>query len=232
MGKVTIFKHTTKKPIEMIGEMAGVCWHGNVEDPEKNYKRGLSCLESNHGRTLEYPDVYMKIEGYSAKCLREYYTHIGGMPSRLQESTRYVDMSDFDYVIPPMVGKENAIHIWSTQMNRIKDAIDILERGYNVPREDASMLLPLTYKSMMVDKRNLRNLIEMSHQRLCTRAYWEYRQLMKDILDALAEYSPQWKVLTEKYCMPKCDYLGYCPEAKGCGRKISKDEAFKILEDK
>lgn len=231
MGTVTIFEHTTKKPIEMIGEMAGVCWHGNIEDPEKNYKRGLACLDSNHGRTLEYPDIYMKLEGYSAKCLREYYTHIGGMPSRLQESTRYVDMTNFDFVIPPSVAaNKTAMSEFVDCVKDIADTIDDLENFFDIPREDASMVLPLTYKSMMVDKRNLRNLIEMSHQRLCSRAYWEYRQLMKDILDALADYSPQWKVLTERYCMPKCDYLGYCPEAKGCGRKISKEEAFKILE--
>jgi len=48
------------------------------------------------------------------------------------------------------------------------------------------------HETKIVDKRNLRNLIEMSHQRLCGRAYWEYRQLMHDVSKALAEYSDEW----------------------------------------
>lgn len=66
----------------------------------------------------------------------------------------------------------------------------------------------------VVDKRNIRNFIEMSHQRLCTRAYWEYRQLMKDIMTALSEYSEQWKYIVDTYMMPKCEYMGYCQEHK------------------
>ena len=88
MGTVIITKDTTKYPITMIGRYAGVCWGANTSDNEKNYKRGLDCIESEHGRTWEFPDVYAIIDGYSAKVLREWYTHIGCLPTRLQESTR------------------------------------------------------------------------------------------------------------------------------------------------
>ena len=59
MGSVKILGHTTKKPITMIGEMAGICYGANVEDASKNYKRGLDCILSEHGRTLEFPKVYL-----------------------------------------------------------------------------------------------------------------------------------------------------------------------------
>ena len=45
MGTVTIQRFTYKNPISMIGEEAGVCWGADTSDPEKNYKRGLDCLE-------------------------------------------------------------------------------------------------------------------------------------------------------------------------------------------
>ena len=59
MGKVIIQQYTTKYPITMIGEEAGTCWGADTSDSSKNYKRGLECLSNEHGRTTEYPDVYM-----------------------------------------------------------------------------------------------------------------------------------------------------------------------------
>ena len=94
MGTVIIQeKYTTKTPITMIGEEAGICWGADTSDGLKNYKRGIDCLESGHGRTFEYPDVYIILDGYSARVIREWYTHIGGSPTRLQASTRYIDLS-------------------------------------------------------------------------------------------------------------------------------------------
>ena len=88
---ITIKEYTTKAPLQMIGEFSGICWGANIEDRQKNIKRAWDCIESGHGRTEEFTDVYVVIDGYSAACLRELYTHIGGSPTRLQASTRYID---------------------------------------------------------------------------------------------------------------------------------------------
>ena len=81
------------------------------------------------------------------------------------------------------------------------------------------MLLPLGMETKVVLRTNLRNLIDMAHQRLCTRAYWEYRQLMRDIMDELKIYSEEWAYLVKHYFVPKCDEVGYCTEKMSCGRK-------------
>ena len=83
MGTITILPETTKNPITLMGQRAGVCWGGNVEDPEKNYKRGMDCIISGHGRVMEYVNVEMIIAGYSARVEREWYTHIGGVYSQV-----------------------------------------------------------------------------------------------------------------------------------------------------
>ena len=57
MGRITILNSTTVNPISLIGERAGYCWGAKVNDYNKNYKRGLECLKSNHGRTLEFPNI-------------------------------------------------------------------------------------------------------------------------------------------------------------------------------
>jgi thymidylate synthase (FAD) len=89
-------------------------------------------------------------------------------------------------------------------------------------KEDVANILPLGMETVVMDKRNARNLVEMSHQRLCSRAYWEYRMLMHDIMKALSEYSPQWKFIVDNYMKPKCDVYGYCTEHNSCGRKEKK----------
>ena len=104
MGTVTIQKHTTTNPISLIGEEAGICWGADTTDAAKNYKRGVDCIKSDHGRAMEFPQIYMVLDGWSAKVMREFYTHIGGAPTRLQASTRYIDYSKgFDSVVPSSI---------------------------------------------------------------------------------------------------------------------------------
>ena len=225
MGTVTILPETTKNPITLMGSRAGICWNANVSDNEKNYKRGLDCIKSGHGRVMEYVNVEMIIDGYSGKTIREFYTHIGGSPSRLQASTRYINYSKgdgFSYTTPPSIKNDyNSTQDWDKLMKTINDHIrSLIDSG--VPVEDATMLLPLAYSTKMVDKRNLRNLVDMSRNRMCSRAYWEYRELFKDICNALREYSDEWKWIIDNLFHAKCDEVGYCTEAKSCGRKPKK----------
>ncbi|MCR5609832.1 MAG: FAD-dependent thymidylate synthase [Lachnospiraceae bacterium] len=219
MGKVTVMEGTTKEPITLIGKMAGICYGSDVKDPLKNYKRGMGCIESNHGRTLEFPEVYLELSGYSARVIREYYTHIAGGPTRLQASTRYINYENgFDYITPPKIqNNEEALKVYDEMMKNIQVSLKKLE-DLGIPKEDSAMGLPLGMTTVIVDKRGLRSLIEMSHQRLCTRAYWEFRNLMNDIMKALKEYSEEWAWLVDNLFMPKCEYLGRCPEKTSCGR--------------
>lgn len=220
MAKIIIIEETTKNPITLMGQRAGVCWGANIEDAEKNYKRGLDCIVSGHGRVLEYVNVEMILDGYSARVIREWYTHIGGAPTRLQASTRYIKYEDFKFVTPHTVEKNpEAKKIYEETMKIIADNAAKLENELGIAREDAAMLLPLGMETKVVDKRNLRSLIEMSHQRMCTRAFWEYRELMRDICNALREYSEEWAYLVDNYFMPKCEVSGFCTEKKSCGRK-------------
>ena len=224
MGQVIIFPETTRKPITLIGRRAGVCWGSDTSDDTKNYERGLSCIKQNHGRTLEFVDVQMCLKGYSARVIREWYTHIGGSPTRLQESTRYKKYDDFNLIVPKSI--ESNSGAYSLYMNTdkiVQSCLMNLEKEFSIPREDAAMILPLGMATTTVDKRNVRNVMDMSRQRLCSRAYWEYRELMKNYLDELSKYSEEWATLIPMIMMPKCDMLGYCPETYSCGRKPKKE---------
>lgn len=230
MGKVIIHPFTTKNPITMIGYMAGVCYGSDITDDKKNYKRGIDCLESQHGRTWEFPDVYMTIEGYSARVMREIYTHIGGSPTRLQASTRYINYKDFSYYTPPSIKHHySANKVYEQLMNDIKDGLDELDEVYNIPKEDSANGLPLGMESKMVAKYNFRTLADMSHQRECVRAYHEYRKFFADMKQELSNYSEEWAYLVEHYFMPKCECLLHCPEKFSCGKFPKKEVVLEFI---
>ena len=102
MGTITILPESTKHPITLMGMRAGTCWNANITDNEKNYKRGLDCIKSGHGRVMEFVNVEMIIDGYSARTIREWYTHVIGA-TKLQASTRYINYENFDYVTPASI---------------------------------------------------------------------------------------------------------------------------------
>lgn len=219
MGKVIILGETTKNPITLMGKRAGICWGADISDDEKNYARGMDCIKSNHGRVMEYVNVEMILENYSARVIREWYTHLGGAPTRLQASTRRIDYSNFKYVTPPSIArqKSGALAIYEGAMERIAFICEELENKFGIPREDAAMLLPLGMCTTIVDKRNLRNLVDMSHQRMCGSAYHEYRALFTDICGELSKVSEEWVWIVCNLFRPKCEVYGKCKEKYSCG---------------
>lgn len=232
-GKVIILSETTDEPLTFAGQCAGLCWKADTTDHTKNYERGLDCLRSGHGRTLEFPQVYMVLDGWSARVIREFYTHIAGGPTRLQASTRYIDYKNFKYVVPPVIkNNHDAWEAFEGTMDEIQMTADYLEHDLGMAREDAGMVLPLAMETKIVVRTNLRHLIDMAKVRMCSRAYWEFRDLMNAIVEALSIYSNEWKFLVEeeKVFKPKCDWLGYCDEAKSCGRKIKKSDFQQFIE--
>ena len=218
MGRIIILPETTRSPISLMGQRAGICWGADTSDPAANYKRGWDCITSGHGRVMEMVNVEMVLDGYSARVIREWYTHIGGAPTRLQASTRYIDYGDFDYIVPPSIkGKDALLSIYDEAMGDIMQAVQDLEK-FGIPREDAAMLLPLGMATKVVDKRNLRNLVDMSRQRMCNRAFWEFRELFRDLSIALTNYSEEWGRIVSTQFHAKCQETQTCPEKNGCGR--------------
>lgn len=215
---IEIKEYTTKSPLVMIGDLAGVCWGADTSVEEKNIKRAFDCIDSGHGRVEEFPDVYLVLDGYSAKLMRELYTHIGGSPTRLQASTRYIDYEKgFEVVTPTAVEKSTeALEIWNKTINSIKEGMKELKE-LNIPKEDYTNLLPLAYKSKMVWKVNLRTLVNFMNKRLCSRAYWEIRHFANELKKALSDYSPEWKQIVDALFVPSCIAMGYCIESKTCG---------------
>ena len=98
-------------------------------------------------------------------------------------------------------------------------------KALEIPNEDVTNLLPLAYQSKMVWKVNLRTLINFMNKRLCSRAYWEIRQLSNEIKKLVSEYSEEWRQIADWLFVPYCERYKFinhdfcfCTESKGCGR--------------
>jgi thymidylate synthase (FAD) len=83
------------------------------------------------------------------------------------------------------------------------DEITNIEETYNnligdgVPKEDARYILPNACTTDLYLSCNLRELIHIANERLCTRAQWEIRELVKRMV-ALVDPSLQFMLV------PKC----------------------------
>ena len=216
-------------PITEIGQVAGICWGADITNQNNNYKRGLECIENNHGRVMEFTDIQLIIDDYSARVIRELYTHIIGT-SRLQSSTRYIDYSNFKYFTPNSIKiNGEAKEVYDNLMQNVKDTYSAL-LGLGIKKEDIGGILPLNSTSKIVLKINLRALLHLFNLRTCNRAYIEFRELMLELRRELMNLSPEWKLLCINYFKPKCKDMLYCNERYSCGIAPTKDYVKELIE--
>lgn len=210
---VTIL-NSTKMPLTVIGTNSAICYDTELKDEGHAVRIAKHCINSGHMRNLEFADITIKIT-CSARVAREFYTHIGGAPTRVQASTRYITYDNFDYFVPDGLTGEQSL-VYDYYMNEIKCAYKRL-KDLGLENDKTGYLLPLAMETTFIWKGNARTLENMFNQRLCFRALEEYRELMKELRIKIRELDEEWKWIADKLYVPKCITLGYCPEnAKSC----------------
>lgn len=229
----------TKNPITAIGTAAAVCYDSisvndivNGEKPKRAKGIGKHCLNSGHTRTAEFAKVKMIIDGYSARVIRELYTHVIGT-SKVQASTRYIkyDGEKFGYYIPDAVRKnEYALNMYEDIMDEILIAYrQLIELG--VKQEDAGNILPLGHETTIAYEINVRALMHLFNVRTCNRAYKEFRDFMEELREELCKIDEEWKELCDNYFVTKCEFYGFCDEGNCCGRKPRKEDVMELIND-
>jgi len=183
-------------------------------DEEKMLNLIKRVIGSGHYSTIEHIQVSFAISNISRACTHQLVRH--RHMSFSQKSQRYVqEKGQFDYLIPPTIEKDEHLKAeFEKFMGEIsKKYLEFVEAG--IPAEDARAVLPNACSTSMVVSTNLRELIHVANLRLCTRAQYEIRLLIKGMCDVLTEQEPWLK----EYLVPKCEHLGFCDEDKSCGRK-------------
>lgn len=213
--KIEILEYT-HKPLTRIGTNASYCYNTKLKDETHAKRIAIGCIKDGHGRNMEFADITLHISGVSARMAREMYTHIGGSPTRVQASTRYITYNDFDYIIPNSLNEE--------QKQVYIDTMKSIQEGYwrlkelNCENDITGYVLPLCMTTEFIWKGNLRCLENMFHQRLCKRALQEYQDFMKQLKNQISELDDEWKWISDNLFIPKCIKDGdVCKESRGCG---------------
>ena len=197
-------------PIDMFEEV------GNIP-PDKKLKLINGCIKSNHQSILEHSQFTFAIEGVSRSLMAQISRHRVAVSLSIQ-SQRYVNLEGtFDYVTPKTLQDEGDLQGYFTEcmQQAYESYTELINKG--VKPEDARAVLPNACCTNMVITFNLRSLIHLCNERLCTRAQLEIRQLVQLMVKEVLKEN-EW---LKPYLQPKCESLGYCPEYKGCGRKPS-----------
>ena len=193
--------------------------YNGADDEAKMLKLIERVISSGHYSTIEHIQVTFAISNVSRACTHQLVRH--RHMSFSQKSQRYVkEKGEFDYIIPPTIERdENLKSKFVDFMNKISEQYqEFVEAG--IPAEDARFVLPNAAASSLVASLNLREMIHLANLRLCTRAQYEIRTMVKMMCDALVAEEPWLK----PYLVPKCERLGFCDEDKSCGRVKTREQ--------
>ncbi|MDO5307028.1 MAG: FAD-dependent thymidylate synthase [bacterium] len=191
--------------------------YNSTDDEEKMLKLIERVISSGHYSTIEHIQVSFAISNVSRACTHQLVRH--RHMSFSQKSQRYVkEKGQFDYIIPPTIEKNPEMKLkFENLMSEISKVYgELTDAG--ILAEDARAVLPNATSTSLVASLNLRELIHLANLRLCTRAQYEIRTMVKMMCDALVAEEPWLK----PYLVPKCERLGFCDEDKSCGRMPTK----------
>ena len=182
----------TPNPIGTISTIASICYDSNPKDPMKLVKH---LYKSGHHSVFEHIYFTFKIEGISRACSHQLVRH--RHCSFTQRSQRYCSEDGFGVVEPKSIGHdvESAAEYNASVIDMRYAYAQMQSNG--VPNEDARYILPNACETSLYLSCNLRELIHICNERLCSKAQWEIRDLVKKMVELV---DPELKFML----VPKC----------------------------
>jgi thymidylate synthase (FAD) len=189
--KVYLLSHTIN-PIETIYRAYKQCYAPGtareIKIPSSEEMAKFICkwMGKGHGSPIEHVSFTFSIEGVSRSLTHQLVRH--RIASYSQQSQRYVDGKNFDFVIPKTIDNKS-INVYCDAIKKIKEVYNgLIELG--VPKEDARYILPNATTSNIVVTMNLRSLRHFYDERSCKRAQWEIRELAEKMMAEVKEVIP------------------------------------------
>ena len=174
--KVTLIQ-ATPNPIETIAHIASICYDSDPKNPLGLVKH---LYRNGHLSVMEHIYFTFKIEGISRACSHQLVRH--RHCSFTQRSQRYCSEDGFKVILPPSIEKNYSSECDYDHIVRDIDETYAELQNSGIPNEDARYVLPNACETSLYLSCNLRELIHMSNERLCRRAQWEIRELVKQMV--------------------------------------------------
>lgn len=182
---------STPNPIETISKIASICYDSDPKDPLKLVKH---LYRNGHHSVFEHIHFTFKIEGISRACSHQLVRH--RHCSFTQRSQRYCSEEAFEFEEPISIEQIDMKDGYSNLMSYIDEHYRDLQ-AHGIPNEDARYILPNACTTELYLSCNLRELIHIANERLCSRAQWEIRELVSKMISRV---DPKlWFML-----VPKC----------------------------
>ena len=152
-----------------------------------------------HESVIEHSAMMVEFNNVSRGLTHELVRH--RLASYLQESTRYVDESDFLVVIPPDKNPDEKLvelNISGNQKAKISfsEWVELNEQMYRGLRsagwvpQDARQILPIGIKAQIVVTANFREWRHIFKLRCAANAHWEIREVMFNLLKDVQKMIP------------------------------------------
>lgn len=198
---------------------------------DKHWNLVKKVLDSGHQSIAEYVYFTFAIEGISRACSHQLVRHRAGVVFS-QQSQRYVEIKEsFDTISELFENPktdEDEKYLLSVATKYFTNVTVDNYRMYiqsllsylqgiklGMKPEDARTFLPNATKTNIMMGINLRELMHVSHLRLCSRAQTPIRQLFKEIKKEVEAKDPRIASLL----VPSCEVHNICFEGKSCHRK-------------
>lgn len=175
---------------ERVIEEAGRTCYLSFEkiSPESAQKFVRMLVKSGHHSVLEHASATFRIKGGSRAFTHQLVRH--RLFSFSQQSQRYVDEENFDYLVPDSIAENaEAKALYLEHMSRTHETYKKL-LSMAIKKEDARFILPNAIESEIVVTGNFREWRHFIEARGESHAQWEIRRIAIAILKELKKHAP------------------------------------------
>jgi thymidylate synthase (FAD) len=175
-----------EKLIEAAGRTSYLSFSKQGKDTEKAFIRAL--IKRGHLSVLEHACATFRFSGVSRAFTHQLVRH--RLCSFTQQSQRYVDESNFNYIEPSSIKNRPEAHAaFIDFMEKARKAYRELQE-LGVKKQDARFVLPNAAESQIVVTANLREWRYIIELRSEPGAQWEIREASIEILKILKKHAP------------------------------------------
>ena len=176
----------SEKLIEEAGRTCYLSLSKMTDESERNFIR--NAIKRGHQSILEHATASFRILGASRAFTHQLVRH--RLASYSQQSQRYVDESEFNYIVPPEVNDNNeALAVYRDFIEHSRRTYSKL-RDMGIKKENARFILPNALESQIVFSANFREFRTVFNLRLDRAAQWEIRRVCMKMLLILREKAP------------------------------------------